>query len=315
MPFPDWFHDLARSVNNWGRWGDADEIGTINLIDGDATKRGAACVRAGRSLSLALPLSESEGIQLGFMPGRLNPTRTMAVINMAITGDPSMFCTSDDLVVMGLQAATHWDGLGHVSYDGRLYNGFPAAAITASGAGRCGIHHIRTIVTRGVLLDVARAKGLDRLEAGYAITGDDLDEASEFGKVAVQPGDVVLVRTGQMQHLRPAVAGGGADKMAYSMGAAGPSTKSVPWFRQHDVAAVATDNLAFEVFPCEFDDAFLPVHPLHLVEMGLTQGQNWQLEDLSADCADDGVYEFLLEASPQPFTNAVGSPVNPVATK
>jgi len=311
MPFPDWFGDLARSVNNWGRWGADDRIGTINLIDAEATRRGAACVRTGRSLSLALPLSEAEGIQLGMMPGRLNPTRTMSLINFAITGDPSAFCTSDDLVVMGLQAATHWDGLGHVSYDGRLYNGVPASSITAAGATECGIHLIRSLVTRGVLLDVARAKGVDRLEGGYAITGDDLDEACELGKVTVRPGDVVLIRTGQMQLLRQPI----PDKMAYSMSAAGPSTKSVRWLRDHDVAAVATDNLAFEVFPCEFDDAFLPVHPLHIVEMGLTQGQNWQLEDLSADCADDGVYEFLLEASPQPFTNAVGSPVNPIATK
>jgi hypothetical protein len=81
------------------------------------------------------------------------------------------------------------------------------------------------------------------------------------------------------------------------------------------VAAVATDTLAFEVFPGERDDVLLPVHMLHLVDMGLTQGQNFVLDDLAADCADDGVYEFLLEASPQPFTYAVGSPVNPVAVK
>ena len=91
--------------------------------------------------------------------------------------------------------------------------------------------------------------------------------------------------------------------------------QSAPWLRQHDVAAVATDTLTFEVFPGERDDVFLPVHMLHLVDMGLTQGQNCVLDELAADCADDGVYEFLLEASPQPFTNAVGSPVNPVAVK
>jgi hypothetical protein len=91
--------------------------------------------------------------------------------------------------------------------------------------------------------------------------------------------------------------------------------QSAPWLRERDVAAVATDTLTFEVFPGERDDVFLPVHMLHLVDMGLTQGQNFVLDELAADCADDGVYEFLLEASPQPFTNAVGSPVNPVATK
>jgi hypothetical protein len=81
------------------------------------------------------------------------------------------------------------------------------------------------------------------------------------------------------------------------------------------VAAVATDNLTFEVFPCERDDLFLPVHLLDLRDLGLTQGQNFDLEELAADCAADGVYQFLLEASPQPVTGATGSPVNPIATK
>lgn len=311
MALPEWFHELARKVNNWGRWGADDQVGTINLITPDVVRRGAACVKQGKAFSLALPLSEAEGIQMGLIPGRINPTRAMVAINTPFTGDPADFCTSDDMVVMGLQCATHWDGLGHVSYDNRIYNGFPADTITAFGASKCGIHNIRTLVSRGVLLDVAKAKGVERLDGGYAITSDDLDAACELAKVSIAPGDVVLLRTGQMTFLRQSA----PDKVNYSVPAPGPSTKTVQWFRDHDVAAVATDNLSFEVWPCEFPDAILPVHLLHLVEMGMTQGQNWQLEDLAADCADDGVYEFLLEASPQPFTNAVGSPVNPVVTK
>jgi kynurenine formamidase len=311
MALPDHFHELARKVNNWGRWGADDEIGTINLITPDVVQRAAGCVRTGRARSLALPLSESEGVQTGAIPGRLNPTRTMVAVNTPLTGDPAAFCTSDDLVVMGLQAGTHWDGLGHVSYDGRLYNGFPAAAIDVFGAHKCGIHKIRTLVSRGVLLDVARVKGVDRLEGGYALTAEDLDAAEEQARVRVEAGDVVLIRTGQMQLLRQER----PDKVAYGTPAAGPSLQTVEWFRERDVAAVATDNLTFEVYPSEDPAAQLPVHLLHLVEMGLTQGQNWQMEDLAADCAGDGVYEFLLEASPQPFTNAVGSPVNPVAVK
>ena len=68
--------------------------------------------------------------------------------------------------------------------------------------------------------------------------------------------------------------------------------QSAEWFHDHDVAAVATDTLTFEVFPCEREDLMLPVHPLHLVDMGLWQGQNWNLEELAADCADDGRYAF-----------------------
>jgi hypothetical protein len=87
------------------------------------------------------------------------------------------------------------------------------------------------------------------------------------------------------------------------------------WFRERDVAAVATDNLTFEVHPGERDDIAFPVHLLHLVEMGLTQGQNFDLEELASHCAADGVYEFFLEASPEPFVGGLGSPVNPMAVK
>jgi kynurenine formamidase len=307
MALPEWFHELAKKVNNWGRWGPDDEIGTINLITPDLVRNAAGCVKTGKRFALALPLSEREGIQLGFMPGRINPLRTMVQINNPITGDPDAVCTSDDVVVMGLQCATHWDGLGHVSYADRLWNGFPASTITASGASKCGIHKVKTLIGRGVLLDVARAKGLDRLASDYAVTADDLDAACELGRVNVGPGDIVLVRTGQTALL--------PDKMAYSHPAPGLSFKTVEWFHAHDTAAVATDTLAFEIFPPEDPNVMLPVHLLHLVEMGMTQGQNWALEALAADCADDGVYEFLLDATPQPFTNAVGSPVNPVAVK
>ncbi|HZR14594.1 MAG TPA: cyclase family protein [Acidimicrobiia bacterium] len=308
MALPDDVKELAAEVRNWGRWGADDEIGTINLITDEVVRDAAALVTTGKRFALGLPLDQA-GPQIGAIPGRTNPLRTMLMINTPLTGDPSNFCTSDDTVTMGIQACTHWDGLGHVSYDGNLYNGVPASVINEFGANRLGIHNITSLVSRGVLLDVARAKGVDRLKGGYPITGDDLDAAAELGKVDVRPGDIVLVRTGQMQLFHA------GDKMAYGTPAAGPSLQSVRWFREHDVAAVATDNITFEVFPCERDDALLPVHLLHLVDMGMTQGQNWDLEQLAADCADDGRYAFLLDASPLPFTNAVGSPVQPVAIK
>jgi kynurenine formamidase len=309
--FGDEFEALAQKLSNWGRWGPEDQIGTINLITPEAVRRGAAAVRTGRAFSLALPLSESEGIQIGFIPGRVNPLRSMTQLNVPMYGDPDGPCTNDDVVTMALQCATHWDGLGHVTYHGQMYNGYPAASITCFGAAQCGIHAIRSLVTRGVLLDIARSRGVDRVEGAHAITGEDLDAAAELGKVTVQPGDVVLIRTGHMQH----VVGEKRDLMAYGIPSPGPSILSAQWFRDHDVAAVATDNLTFEVWPCLPEGAMLPVHVLHLVFMGMLQGQNWMLEELAIDCASDGVYEFQLQATPQPFTGAVGSPVNPVAIK
>lgn len=308
MPMPEEFVELARAVNNWGRWGPQDERGTLNLLDDEAVRRGAGCVWTGKRFSLALPLG-LDGPQTGAIPGRINPLRTMVAVNTPLLGDPSQFCTSDDVVVMGLQAATHWDALAHVSYDGRLYNGFPASSVSERGAARCGIDKVGTLVGRAVLLDVARAKGRQRLNGGYAVSAADLDAAEELARVRVLPGDVVLLRTGQVQLLHAGA------KDDYGIPSPGPSLQTVRWFRERDVAAVATDNLTFEVFPGEREGLVLPVHLLHLVEMGLTQGQNFDLEELAADCADDGVYAMLLEATPEPFVAGVGGPANPVAIK
>jgi kynurenine formamidase len=308
VPLPREFHELAERVNNWGRWGPDDEIGTLNLITTDTVRAAAASVRSGRRFSLALPLSP-DGPQTGAVAGRANPERSMIAVNQPLTADPSQISISDDVVTMGLQAATHWDSLAHVSYDGRLYNGFPTATIDAEGAARCGIDKVGALVGRGVVLDVARARGVDRLDGGYALLPEDLNTAEQLAGVTVGTGDIVLLRTGQMRVLKA------GDKKRYAAPAAGPSMQTVEWFHGRDVAAVATDNLTFEVFPGEREDCLLPVHLLHLVEMGMTQGQNFDLEELAADCAEDGVYEFFLEASPQPFVGGLGSPVNPVAIK
>ena len=308
MPLPEYFQALAKKVNNWGRWGPDDERGTLNLLTDEAVRRGVACARTGKRFSLALPLSQN-GPQLGFVPGRINPIRTMISLNEPLTGDPAQVCFSDDMVVMGVQAATHWDALAHASYDNRIYNGFGAQTVTAAGAARCGIDKAGAIVGRGVLLDVARAKGVERLDAGYAITSDDLSAAADLAGATVEPGDLVLVRTGQMQLLHA------GDRMGYLAPVAGLSLLSVEWMRRHDVAAAATDTVVFEVFPWERNDAPLPVHLLNLVEMGLTQGQNFDLETLAADCADDGAYTFLLSATPEPLEKGLGGMVAPLAIK
>ena len=309
MAMPPEVKKLAAKVRNWGRWGDDDEIGTLNFITDDVVKAAAKEIATGKRIALGLPLDEN-GPQSGAIPGRDNPVREMIMVDLALTGDASNFTTSDDKVAMGIQAGTHWDALAHVSYEGNLYNGVKSSdVITAAGAARMGIDKIKTIVSRGVLLDVAKAKGVDRIEGNYPLTAADLDAACELGKVKVQSGDIVLIRTGQMQLF---FAG---DREAYGTPCSGPSLQTVEWFHSHDVAAVATDNIVFECFPSEREDAMLPVHLLHLVDMGMTQGQNWNLEELAQDCAADGRYSFFLDASPMPFTHAVGRPVNPIVIK
>lgn len=164
MTLPVEFHEIAKRVSNWGRWGADDEIGTLNLITDDVVRAAVAEVRSGRRVPLALPLRE-DGVQTGLIPGRVNPLHAMVQINQEIFGPGTVAC-SDDTVTMGLQAGTHWDALTHVSHSGKLYNGRPAYTVTPHGGAEfSGIDKARHVVSRGVLLDVARARGVDRLAA------------------------------------------------------------------------------------------------------------------------------------------------------
>ena len=119
----------------------------------------------------------------------------------------------------------------------------------------------------------------------------------------------MLVRTGHMHFLRT------GERDRYRMITPGLSTRSIEWFRDHDVAAVATDTFVLECFPPEDPEVLLPVHMIQLRDVGLAQGQIWHLDELAADCAADGQYDHLLTATPLPLTGATGGPVAPTAIK
>jgi kynurenine formamidase len=308
VPLPAELKALAQRLSNWGRWGGDDQRGTLNLITPEAVRRGVATVRRGVTFSLSIPFDEN-GPQTGAIPGRVNPKRTMTAVNAAFTGDPSDFTTSDDAFEMGAQAATHWDALAHVGYEGLLYNDTPDTVVTEAGAARLGVDQFGPIVTRGVLLDIARLLDVEYFEDAHAITGDDLSTAERQAGVSVERGDILLVRTGQMEWLRR------GHKRRFSDPSPGIGFDAIEYLHDKGVAAVATDTLVFEVWPCEDPAALLPVHMIDLRDLGLVQGQLWHLDELAADCAADGVHEFLLAATPLPLTHGLGGPVAPTATK
>jgi kynurenine formamidase len=282
----------------------------LNLITESVVMRGVAAARNGRTFSLAIPFDQSAPQwDTKNMPERVNPELRTYAVNMAFTGDPDDFTTSDDSFRMGSQAATHVDALAHVGYEGKLWNNTPNSVVSGQGAARLGIEQMGAIATRGVLLDIARLHGVEYFNDNYPITGDDLERAASAAGVKVESGDAVLVRTGHMHFLRA------GDKRRYSMPAPGLSTRSITWVRDHDVALVATDTITFEAYPCEDTQVFMPVHMIHLRDIGLAQGQNWHLDDLAADCATDHQHDFLLVATPLPVTGAVGAPAAPTAIK
>jgi kynurenine formamidase len=166
------------------------------------------------------------------------------------------------------------------------------------------------MVTRGLLCDVARLKGVEWFDEPYAVTGDDLEACVTNAGLSVSPGDVVMVRTGQMHWLRV------GEKERYADISPGPGVASIEWLRDNDVAAIATDTHTFEPYPGEGPNPFLfPVHMINLRDVGIPQGQQWALDDLADDCAADGVYECLLVATPLPVTGGIGGLVAPTAAK
>lgn len=271
----------------------------------------------------------ADGVQVGQPARRYNPILTHTSVNERDKFAPGIWEGTDDLVTMSTCAGTHLDALCHVGYDGKLYNGFDNAEVTPQyGAAKLGVEKLPPIATGGVLLDVARAKGvdgLDEIDMGYAITGGDLDEAAELAKVTVEPGDLVLVRTGEMRHYRsdphtPMTPIQTTPRWRYAVGTGetklpGMSIHSIRWLREHDVAGCVNDTYAYEAFPptqSDWSDC-LAVHMIHIRDMGLIQGQNWDLEDLSLACAERGSGAFLLLAAPEPFKGAASTPVAPVA--
>jgi kynurenine formamidase len=302
---------MGKTLSNWGRWGADDEIGTLNLIDADAIRRGAALAKTGKAFTLGVSFGE-EGPQTGDLIGRFNPHHYMTAIG-AGWGDPPGFQYSDDVLVLPLQAATQWDSLAHVHYDGQLYNGYPAdEALGTSGALRDGIDKqaAHAYLTKGVLLDIARLKGVERIAPNTLITPEDLDAAVARQRVSIEPGDVLLLRTG---HINTFLEDG--DRATFNWQPPGIGLQTMPWLRERDIAAICSDTTNVEVMPGEDPQLVSPCHLVAIRDMGMPFGEIFNLEELASDCADDGVWEFLFCAQPLKVTNGIGSPINPLAVK
>jgi kynurenine formamidase len=306
------FEELLGRLRSWGRWGDQDERGALNYITEEKRRKAAALVRRGRTFSLSIPIANGRGPQRG-LGGRVNPLHFMTATGCDPSGQVELGygCRyTDDFLAMTVQGGTQWDALCHIFYDGKLYNGHPASSVTSGGAGRNGIDKVHAdFVSRGVLLDVAREKGVGCLEPGHAIRIADLEAAERAQRVTVESGDIVLVRTGQMSTV-----GAFRDWSAFHGREAGLHWETAEWLHDRQVAAVAADNSMVEASGV-LEGVAIPFHMLALCNLGIHLGEFWYLEELAHDCAEDGVFEFLLVAQALPIVGGTGTPVNPLALK
>jgi kynurenine formamidase len=297
-------------VSNWGRWGPEDQRGTLNAITPEKLVRAAGLVRRGEIFSLALPFDER-----GPMTGRgrrFNPVHTMLATGTDVVAEGIPDGYADDIVMMPLQCGTQWDALAHCFHNGRMYGGRPATLVSARGAAANGIEHLAAhVATRGVLLDLARHRGVSSLAPGEPVEADELDAVARAQGVALEPGDALLLRTGFLGACRAV-----GDWRLYTEGdSPGLTLGTVEWLRGHDIAAVASDTRRVEVRTGTQTRLSAPFHLVALVHMGLLVGEIFDLDALAQACAGDGIYDFFFVAPPLPVTGAVGSPVNPYAIR
>jgi kynurenine formamidase len=308
--------ELAEGYRTWGKWGADDELGAANRITPQTIARAAGLVRTGQAFSLAIPFDRL-GPQHGRNTRRVNPQHVMLrsgsdILAAGPAGTGGMAAT-DDAVYMPLQAATQWDALCHVFYDGRTYNGRGPESVTSVGAQQNSITNFKDrAVGRGVLLDIPRLKGVDFLEPGEAIQDEDLERCAAAQGVEIEEADFVLIRTGHLERRR--VEGSWGD---YCAGASpGLGLSAAHFLCGRNVTAVASDTWGLEVIPYETGDEMrCPLHVVLLVNAGIYIGEIWDMEGLAESCAQDRVYEFFLSAAPLTITGSVGSPLNPIAIK
>jgi kynurenine formamidase len=308
-------YDASKKISNWGRWGDDDQIGTLNNITSADIVGAAGLVRKGKVFSLGLSLKEP--IQSGLFGGRWNPIHTMLATGTdAAAGnqdEPFPYLRyADDAINMPCQASTQWDALCHVFLDDKMYNGYDARLVDVRGAKKLGIEHVRDkMVGRGVLLDVARFKGVPSLDDGYAVTIADLDGCAEAQGVKVRKGDFVIVRTGHQERCLAA-----GDWTGYAGGPApGFAFETCFWLKDKDIAAICSDTWGCEVRPNETSEANQPWHWVVIPSIGISMGEIFYLKELAEDCVADRVYEFFFTAPPLHLPGGAGSPINPQAIK
>lgn len=289
---------MMKSLSNWGRWGKDDELGALNLITPAKRKQAAALVRDGVAVSLA---HEAVKTEVGGSP----PFGHKMTV---LPEDKEITSASDEYrVAYHGFTQTHMDGLCHLFYQGKMYNGFSQKEVTERGAAKLSITNFKQgLFTRCILMDIPKLAGVRFLDGKFAIYPSHLEAWEKAAGVKVEPGDAVIIRTGRWARAK---AEGEWDIMKNS---AGLHASCLPWLKERDVAVVGSD-LALDVLPSGVDGFELPVHWVVVVAMGMPILDNCDFEALSEACDARKRWAFLLTAGPLPVPGGTGSPINPLA--
>jgi len=298
------FERLMQELSNWGRWGADDELGAANLVTAAKRQEAVALAREGTSVSLAHTLITDAAPDAG------DPfDHSMLIVPGPTPAEPPLNGVALDRYSVSYHgyAHSHLDALCHYLFRGQMYNGLSQETITEDGCTRESIFGLADgIVTRGVLVDVPRLRGVPYLEPGTPIYMEDLDAWEEMAGVTIRPGDAIFIRTGRWARRAEL---GPWDVRSES---AGLHASTAPWIRARDVAFVGSDA-ALDVAPSRIEGVRSPVHLLTLVAMGIHLFDNQDLEALAEAAAERNRWEFMFVAAPLPVEGGTGSPLNALA--
>ena len=289
-------HHKIHHLGNWNRWGVDDERGTLNLISQKVVKDSVNLVRQGKIISLGLPIIHN-GVDIPSFPHRLPPLHLASFAKR-----PDGSGTADDYVLLNTHNHTHIDSLAHDWRNGRLYNGFSLSYITSNGAEKCGIDKIGAIVTKGVLLDIAKHKHVDSMRKGERISAKDLLTCAKNEAVSFTEGDAVLIRTGYMSSFQK------ENEKSFFEGAPGLDLTTARLFDRSMSSIVGADTPFLEVVQ-NVRSMSWPLHTELLWMRGMSLIEMLNLEEL----ARERIYEFLFVALPLKIVGGLGSPINPIA--
>jgi kynurenine formamidase len=309
IPSEEQVVEWIMSLSNWGRWGDEDQAGCLNLITSEKRREAAALIRDGTTVSCARPITTE-----------ITPDVTYQVQRYMVDSGEGRDTDPPERrrvrrgaaefigMVFHGQTITHIDALSHYSWQGKMYNGKPASLVTSREGAQSHAIDVAAdgIVSRGVLLDIPAVRGVPWLPPDEPVMPDDLEAAERQAGVRVEAGDILLVRTGNYRKiLEQGPVPGTAPSTACQVAC-------TPWFKARDIAMLGTDT-SNDARPSAYPNIATPLHTVSLVALGLWLIDNANLEQLAAACAQRQRYTFMLCLGPLRLRRVTGSPVNPIA--
>lgn len=315
---------LEEAPDNWGNWGDADELGAANYLTSKEVLRGITTVESGTVIPLGHPIGNPGGDPTWPVPHRSQPQKYMVTDKGHIEAGKldrapfGGFEAANDVIHMSTHGTTHVDALGHVWYDDKLYNGFDANS-TKGGLDRCGVEHLghHGLVGKGILLDIARHRGVDHLPPRARITLEELQACAAEQGLSLDGREIVLLRTGVLEVFYES----GPDAFYETYSDDGMlnepgitySQPLVDWFDEQEIPVFGTDTLGSEQTVSDETETLLPTHPALIRDLGIVISEMNDLSALAEACLERDSYEFCYMCAPMPIVGGTGSPVNPLA--